>query len=106
MTNKQTKQLREKMKKIASDIAESSYPAFKGGGFTYDKSCIDQLEALFKQERKAHTSRIVGIVEGMERKTIGIKGILGTNHRDGVLNEGYNQALDDVIKQLRRKVDK
>lgn len=45
---------------------------------------------------------IVREIEKM-RKTTGIKGILGTTHRDGVVNEGFNQAIDSILAHLKKK---
>ena len=38
-----------------------------------------------------------------EEKTEGILGILGTKHRNGVLNEGYNQAIKDIKQQITKR---
>ena len=42
-------------------------------------------------------------IRGMKKST-GILGILGTTHRDGVVNEGLNKILDTLLQEVEGKV--
>lgn len=50
-----------------------------------------------------YADKILSIIsEAMpEKKTEGILGIAGTTHRDGVVNEGFNDCLDAIQEVLR-----
>ena len=85
------KTLRDKIKLSLVELYMRGFTEGKIGIVSGNQCVLDAYDSILSAIRE----------EVPKEKTVGIKGILGTTHRDGVVNEGYNQALNDMKEKLK-----
>ena len=69
-----------------------------------------QKETGIQMSDRQHRAILSLIKQGIEEaepkeRSEGILGILGTTHRDGVFNEGYNKGIADYKSNLLQMVE-